>query len=256
MCPCFCEVCLQVSSYLFVFFSQRHFFPFSFLFFPSPQFFSFVFFINAVFSVTGIKALRQKSDKCYFSFVYREKIDIFKQKKIGMYESHTQLFLKQHASKGTPVLVLAGILLIALVPAVAAGTAKSGVGVAHLGILHADRIMRGIVPVVMAGILGIYGLIVSVIINNNIKTEPNQYSAFSGYLHFGAGLAAGLSSLAAGLSIGIAGDASVRAYGKQEKIFVAMILMLIFAEALGLYGLIIALLMNNTANKVNYGPCQ
>ncbi|KAH8616561.1 putative ATP synthase subunit C [Trypanosoma vivax] len=136
------------------------------------------------------------------------------------------------------------------------GTAKSGVGVAHLGILHADRIMRGIVPVVMAGILGIYGLIVSVIINNNIKTEPNQYSAFSGYLHFGAGLAAGLSSLAAGLSIGIAGDASVRAYGKQEKIFVAMILMLIFAEALGLYGLIIALLMNNTANKVNYGPCQ
>ncbi|ORC84147.1 vacuolar ATP synthase [Trypanosoma theileri] len=136
------------------------------------------------------------------------------------------------------------------------GTAKSGVGVAHLGILHAERIMRGIVPVVMAGILGIYGLIVSVIINNNIKTEPQSYSAFSGYLHFGAGLAAGLSSLAAGLSIGIAGDAAVRAYGKQEKIFVAMILMLIFAEALGLYGLIIALLMNNTANKVNYGTCQ
>ncbi|CAJ1005157.1 putative ATP synthase subunit C, partial [Leishmania naiffi] len=65
------------------------------------------------------------------------------------------------------------------------GTAKSGVGVAHLGILHADRIMRGIVPVVMAGILGIYGLIVSVIINNNIKTEDNSYSSFAGYLHFG-----------------------------------------------------------------------
>lgn len=132
------------------------------------------------------------------------------------------------------------------------GTAKSGVGVAHLGILHAERIMRGIVPVVMAGILGIYGLIVSVIINNNIKTTENTYSAFAGYLHFGAGLAAGLSSLAAGLAIGIAGDASARAYGKQEKIFVAMILMLIFGEALGLYGLIIALLMNNTANKADF----
>lgn len=129
------------------------------------------------------------------------------------------------------------------------GTAKSGIGLAHLGILHSERIMRGIVPVVMAGILGIYGLIVAVIINNNIKTEPNTYSAFAGYLHFGAGLAAGLSSLAAGLAIGIVGDTSVRAYGKQEKIFVAMILMLIFAEALGLYGLIIALLMNNTATK-------
>jgi V-type H+-transporting ATPase 16kDa proteolipid subunit len=133
------------------------------------------------------------------------------------------------------------------------GTAKSGIGLAHLGIIHADRIMRGIVPVVMAGILGIYGLIVAVIINNNIKTENNSYASFAGYMHFGAGLAAGLSSLAAGLAIGIVGDTSVRAYGKQEKIFVAMILMLIFAEALGLYGLIIALLMNNTANKVAAG---
>lgn len=130
------------------------------------------------------------------------------------------------------------------------GTAKAGVGLAHLGIIHADRIMRGIVPIVMAGILGIYGLIVSVIINNNIKTETYAYSSFAGYMHFGAGLAAGLSSLAAGLAIGIVGDTSVRAYGKQEKIFVAMILMLIFAEALGLFGLIVALLLNGTATKV------
>lgn len=136
------------------------------------------------------------------------------------------------------------------------GTAKSGIGLAHLGILHSERIMRGIVPVVMAGILGIYGLIVAVIINNNIKTDQFTYSAFSGFMHFGAGLAAGLSSLAAGLAIGIVGDTSVRAYGKQERIFVAMILMLIFAEALGLYGLIIALLMNNTANKVAPNGCQ
>merc|ERR1712146_791540 len=87
-----------------------------------------------------------------------------------------------------------------------------GIGLEHLGIIHADRIMRGIVPVVMAGILGIYGLIVAVIINNNIKTENNAYASFAGYMHFGAGLAAGLSSLAAGLAIGIVGDTSVRAY--------------------------------------------
>ena len=42
------------------------------------------------------------------------------------------------------------------------GTAKSGVGVAQLGIMAPLKIMRGIVPVVMAGILGIYGLIVAV----------------------------------------------------------------------------------------------
>jgi V-type H+-transporting ATPase proteolipid subunit len=129
------------------------------------------------------------------------------------------------------------------------GTAKSGCGVAHLGLSAPERIMRGIVPVVMAGILGIYGLIIAVIINNNINPEDYRYSAFAGYLHLGAGMAAGFSALGAGLAIGIVGDSSVRAYAKQEQIFVAMILMLIFGEALGLYGLIIALLMNNQANK-------
>lgn len=136
------------------------------------------------------------------------------------------------------------------------GTAKAGVGVGHLGIAQPDRIMRGIVPVVMAGILGIYGLIVAVIINNNIKTGDYQYSSFSAYLHLGAGLAAGLASLSAGLAIGIVGDTAVRSYGKQDKIFVAMILMLIFGEALGLYGLIIALLMNNQAGRSSGGLCE
>eukprot|EP01001_Neometanema_parovale_P013281 NODE_9653_length_632_cov_929.950884_g9387_i0.p1 GENE.NODE_9653_length_632_cov_929.950884_g9387_i0~~NODE_9653_length_632_cov_929.950884_g9387_i0.p1 ORF type:complete len:168 (-),score=48.58 NODE_9653_length_632_cov_929.950884_g9387_i0:71-574(-) len=129
------------------------------------------------------------------------------------------------------------------------GTAKAGVGVAHLGIMNHTKIMRGIVPVVMAGILGIYGLIVAVIVSSAIKTD-GSYTNFAGYVHFGAGLAAGMASLAAGLAIGVVGDSSVRAYGKQDKIFVAMILMLIFAEALGLYGLIISLLMNNVAQKV------
>lgn len=129
------------------------------------------------------------------------------------------------------------------------GAAKSGVGVAYLGLTAPEKIMRGIVPVVMAGILGIYGLIIAVIINNNIHTDDNSYSAYAGHLHLGAGLAAGLAALGAGLSIGVVGDTAARAYGKQDQIFVAMVLMLIFSEALGLYGLIIALLMNNQANR-------
>eukprot|EP01065_Artemidia_motanka_P002824 TRINITY_DN1132_c0_g1_i1.p2 TRINITY_DN1132_c0_g1~~TRINITY_DN1132_c0_g1_i1.p2 ORF type:complete len:198 (+),score=56.40 TRINITY_DN1132_c0_g1_i1:77-595(+) len=129
------------------------------------------------------------------------------------------------------------------------GTAKAGVGVAHLSLVDASKIMRGIVPVVMAGILGIYGLIVAVIIQGGMNTDQNKYAASAGYIHFGAGLTAGLSSLSAGLAIGIVGDTSVRAYGKQSAVFVAMILMLIFAEALGLFGLIISLLMNNKATS-------
>lgn len=46
------------------------------------------------------------------------------------------------------------------------------------------------------------------------------------------------------MAIGIVGDAGVRAIGQQEKLFVGMILILIFAEALGLYGLIVALILS------------
>ena len=48
-------------------------------------------------------------------------------------------------------------------------------------------------------------------------------------------------------AIGIVGDAGVRGTAQQPRLFVGMILILIFAEVLGLYGLIVALLMNSKA---------
>merc|ERR1711874_364636 len=116
------------------------------------------------------------------------------------------------------------------------GTAKSGVGIMSMGVMRPEAAMRSIIPVVMAGVLGIYGLITAVIINGKF-TNPKEYAAFQGFAHFGAGLTVGLSSLAAGMAIGIVGDAGVRANAQQPKLFVGMILILIFAEALGLYGL-------------------
>jgi ATP synthase proteolipid subunit len=44
------------------------------------------------------------------------------------------------------------------------GTAKAGIGIASMGVLKPDLIMKSIVPIVMAGILGIYGLIIAVIL--------------------------------------------------------------------------------------------
>ena len=49
------------------------------------------------------------------------------------------------------------------------GTAKSGIGIASMGVLKPELIMKSIVPVVMAGILGIYGLIIAVILLQNSK---------------------------------------------------------------------------------------
>ena len=66
---------------------------------------------------------------------------------------------------------------------------------------------------------------------------------FRSFADLGAGLAVGLSGLAAGFAIGIVGDAGVRGTAQQPRLFVGMILILIFAEVLGLYGLIVALIL-------------
>ena len=96
----------------------------------------------------------------------------------------------------------------------------------------------------MAGIIAIYGLVVSVLIAGSQSQTMALSVSFS---NFGAGLSVGLSGLAAGFAIGIVGDAGVRGTAQQPKLFVGMILILIFAEVLGLYGLIVALLMISNA---------
>jgi V-type H+-transporting ATPase proteolipid subunit len=47
----------------------------------------------------------------------------------------------------------------------------------------------------MAGIIGIYGLVVSVLISDGLKQEMALYT---GFIQLGAGLSVGLAGLAAG----------------------------------------------------------
>jgi V-type H+-transporting ATPase proteolipid subunit len=123
------------------------------------------------------------------------------------------------------------------------GTAKSAVGISSLAVIDKSKIFQGLIPIIMAGILGIYGVIIAVIAGAQIKGLGANMTEMQGYNFLGAGLACGLSSLAAGLAIGVAGDAGVRAYAQTDDIFVGMILILIFAEAIGLYGLIVSIIM-------------
>ena len=52
-----------------------------------------------------------------------------------------------------------------------------------------------------------------------------------------------LLSKAAGYAIGVVGDVGIRANALQERLFVGLILILIFGEALALYGLIVSLIL-------------
>lgn len=58
------------------------------------------------------------------------------------------------------------------------GTAKSGTGIAAMAVMRPELIMKSIIPVVMAGIIAIYGLVVSVIISQKINQAP-EYSLYT-----------------------------------------------------------------------------
>lgn len=126
------------------------------------------------------------------------------------------------------------------------GTAKAGSAIAAIGIHNPQLIINSLLPVIMAGILTIYGFIIAVFIS--ISIDPSTgYSLFSGALHMGAGLSVGLCSLASGIAIGIVGDAGVRGYCKQQRLLVGFVMILIFAEVIGLYGLITAVMLHAKA---------
>ena len=123
------------------------------------------------------------------------------------------------------------------------GTAKSGMGIASMSVTRPHLAFKSIVPVIMAGILSIYGLIISVLISQSVRLEDEKSGPAVSAKQLCAGLACGLSQLAAGYAIGIVGEHGVKCFGMNEQIFVALILILIFAEVLGLYGMIVAIIL-------------
>lgn len=152
-----------------------------------------------------------------------------------------------YTPKFAPFFGLAGIAFAMIFGCVGAafGTAKSGIGIAGVGTFRPDLIMKSLIPVVMSGIIAVYSLVIAVLIASDIGPPPElNYSLFNGFMHLACGLSVGLTGLAAGYSIGIVGDMGVRSYMQQSRIFVGMVLILIFGEVLGLYGLIVALILN------------
>ena len=128
------------------------------------------------------------------------------------------------------------------------GTAKSGIGISGIGTFKPELIMKSLIPVVMSGILAIYGLVVAVLISGNIS-PTEEYTFYNGVMHLGCGLCVGFACLSSGYAIGIVGDVGVRKFMHQPRLFVGMVLILIFSEVLGLYGMIVALIMNTRGSQ-------
>ncbi|GMI34249.1 hypothetical protein TrCOL_g3074 [Triparma columacea] len=153
------------------------------------------------------------------------------------------------------------------------GTAKAGVGIMKSGVIVPELIWKNLIPIIMAGVNGIYGLITAIIILNNI-IQPNGdgfrvYSLYTSFGHMSAGLSCGLCGLASGMCIGVSGDAGIRAFtqcdymaktesggkgfGRKKKkagaenVFVGSVLIQVFGGNLALYGMITAIILTQTS---------
>ena len=71
------------------------------------------------------------------------------------------------------------------------GTAQAGLGLTRAGARDPNMIIKGIIPVAMAGVRGIYGLVLAIIIMSGIKPDGG-YAQYNGYMHLGAGLSLSL----------------------------------------------------------------
>merc|ERR1711920_376922 len=54
------------------------------------------------------------------------------------------------------------------------GTGKAALGISTIGVAKPEIVMKNIIPIVMAGVLGIYGLIIAVIIGNDVQAVSSK----------------------------------------------------------------------------------
>jgi len=149
----------------------------------------------------------------------------------------------------------AAIAISVSVVGAASGIFYTGVSIMGAGIRVPAIIAKNLVSIIFCEAVAIYGLIMALL----LVTKINKYSehstdpanadiifgnAFYAFVIFGAGVTAGFTNLACGVSVGIVGSGAALADAQNKTLFVKVLIIEIFASAIGLFGIIIGIIMS------------
>jgi len=125
-----------------------------------------------------------------------------------------------------------------------------------LFLLHPELDISTSYSVIFCEATAIYGVIMAIILANKVKKPEVESSLldenwdyagyyFAGYGMFSAGLSVGLTNIASGVSVGLAGSSCALADAQDPSLFVKILIVEIFASALGIFGIIVGIIESN-----------
>jgi ATP synthase proteolipid subunit len=143
-----------------------------------------------------------------------------------------------------------GVAIALSVVGAAWGIFLTGVSILG-GALQVPRIRtKNLISVIFCEAVAIYGIIMAVVLQTKIAANPGAVTSrdfFAGFGIFWAGVTVGICNLSCGISVGATGSSLALGDAANPTLFVKVLVVEIFASALGLFGVIVGVIQSQNA---------